>query len=115
MVVDWKRSKYNRSTYQNWELSGWSIDPNFKNISNLPTNFTGTYGTDMKPNNDGLSIKSGKAIDNGYSLEIPYSNSINSVPRPEGSGFDLGVYELQLNPSPPKNFRQLGMKNEWRK
>jgi hypothetical protein len=106
-------SSYNRSNYQDWEPSGYSIFPNFKNVSNLPETFSGYFGNNLEPNNDGLSIESGTAIDNGFLLPYPYNSSINSVLRPNGESFDIGAYERRnepdsTSPQSPQNFRIIG-------
>lgn len=107
--------------------SGWvtaqsnniSSNPGFKNTSNLPTGFTGTYGNDMEPNNDGLSIVSGSAIDGGIDLGSSFAGAINisgtsmDVTRSsEGTGWDIGAYEKittdtagSINLSAPTNLR----------
>lgn len=105
---------YNRAGVKAWEATGQNTVPTFKNPSNLPTGFSGTYGTDMVPNNDGLSISSGDAIDNGTSLASTYNGAINlsgtnsGSGRPQGSSWDIGAYEFRVQisrPSPPANFR----------
>lgn len=94
---------YTSGTLSGYETSAYSTNPTFKNTSNLPTAFSGTYGTDMVPNNDGLSIESGNAIDNGYNLSSTYDGSINQdglsspVARPCGSGWDIGAYEYNCS------------------
>jgi len=46
-----------------------SSDPRYKNTANLPTGFTGTYGVNLAPNNDGLSLQQGSpGIDQGIVL-----------------------------------------------
>jgi hypothetical protein len=68
--------------------------PVFRNPADLPTGFKGTYGIDMAPNNDGLSLPGNSpGIDTGAALEEPFMNSINSVLRPAGKEFDIGAYE----------------------
>ncbi len=79
-----------------------SINPNFKNTNNLPTGFVGTYGVDFHPNADGLYVETGSAIDGGVNLGYDYNNAINSVSRPQGSGWDIGAYEyIPGSNSPP--------------
>jgi hypothetical protein len=68
--------------------------PVFKNPSDLPTGFKGTYGVDLAPDSDGLSLPSGSpGLDSGAILEDDYRGSINSVLRPAGKGWDVGAYE----------------------
>jgi hypothetical protein len=88
---------------------------NFNNRSNLPTGFTGTYGVDLEPNKDGLSIVSGNAIDGGTDLGSSLAGAINisgksiDVTRSsEGAGWDIGAYEkitATINMIPPDNLR----------
>ncbi|MGZ6449763.1 MAG: choice-of-anchor Q domain-containing protein, partial [Pseudobdellovibrionaceae bacterium] len=91
-----------------------SANPGFKNVNNKPTGFIGTYGVDLRPNNDGLSMVSGSAaINAGATLATSYKGSINSVSRPAESAWDIGAYEYSTTttPSPtlaaPKNLRIL--------
>ncbi len=81
----------------------------FINTSNLPTGFTGTYGVDMEPNTDGLSLGAASAcIGTGASLGSPYNSSINTISRTSGSGWDIGAYEYDDGsnlPNPPTNLR----------
>ena len=58
-----------------------TTSPGFKNTSNLPTGFTGTY-PNMVPNKDGLSIVAGgAAMDTGTNLGSSYNRGINGVTR----------------------------------
>lgn len=69
-------------------------DPLLKNVSNIPTQFAGTYGFDLAPNNDGLSLNYGSpGIGRGVALGSDYAGSINSVPRSADSGWDIGAYQ----------------------
>lgn len=72
-------------------ITNLTSTPNFKNTSNLPTAFTGTY-PNFTPNNDGLSIESGAAIDLGTDLGSSYNISINSLTRT--IDWDIGAYEF---------------------
>ncbi|MFC1558321.1 right-handed parallel beta-helix repeat-containing protein [candidate division KSB1 bacterium] len=91
--------KYTTENLNKWEPSAFISKPNFKNPSNLPTGFNGVYGIDIEPNSDGLSIKSGDAIDNGADLGGSYNGAINltgksgRLARPQGSAWDIGAYE----------------------
>jgi hypothetical protein len=83
-------------------------NPGFKNTSNLPDGFIGTYGVDMRPNKDGLSLTSNSTgIGGGVDLGTSYNHAINSVTR-TGS-WDIGAYEFDSNNImpivPPKNLR----------
>jgi hypothetical protein len=80
----------------------------------LPTSFSGTYGSTLAPTQDGLSLLSGSpAINSGAALSSPYNNSVNSVTRPSGSGWDRGAYEFNAasggpTPVPPTNLHITG-------
>jgi hypothetical protein len=85
-----------------------TANPAFRNVASLPTGFVGTYGKDLAPNNDGLSLQLGStAIDGGTSLGTSYGGSINSRTRPQGSAWDIGAYEFASSgvvaPSTPLN------------
>jgi len=83
-----------------------TTNPSFKNASSLPTGFVGTFGVNLAPSTDGLSLLTGSpAIDAGVSLGSAYGGSINSVPRPPGSGWDIGAYEGGGAPAAPTNLR----------
>jgi hypothetical protein len=90
-----------------------STSPGFVNPNNKPTGFVGSYGADLRPNTDGMALVStSSAVNAGASLPAQYTSSINSVPRPQGSGWDIGAYELgssqplpMVRPSPPENLR----------
>ena len=90
---------YTSGNLGSWEPSAYAVEPNFKNSSNLPAGFKGTYGTDMEPNTDGLSVEQGIAVDNGADLGDLYYGAINfagksgGLTRPQGSGWDIGAYE----------------------
>ena len=77
--------------------------PAFLNPGKLPTGFTGTFGIDLTPNTNGLSLPGNSpGIDNGEELPVTFSGSINSVGRPAGDGWDIGAYESY----PEKNIRK---------
>jgi hypothetical protein len=95
-VVTYGGSSYTRSNVTNWETTAQNTDPTFKNSSNLPTGFSGTYGTDMVPNADGLSISSAPALDSGANLGSSYNGAINFsgiTGSPTRSVWDIGAYE----------------------
>lgn len=99
-------NNYTASTLSSYESTALSSDPLFVNTSNLPTGFTGTYGSDKQPNTDGLSLQSDSpAQDVGVDLGSPYNSSINSINRPYGRSWDRGAYENMIGPSPPLNLR----------
>ena len=110
-LVTSKSVSYNSSNIQSgYEATASGNDPLYKNTANLPNGFTGTYGVNLAPNNDGLSLQQGSpGIDKGISLGSDFAGSINSVIRPVGSGWDIGAYEYNpggtLTPSAPTNLR----------
>ncbi len=85
---------YTASNIATWEPTCLTGDPLFYITSDLPTGFTGTYGVDMRPNTDGLTLtESSPAKDKGASLGDSYKSSINTTPRPYGDAWDIGAYE----------------------
>ncbi|MCK4966411.1 right-handed parallel beta-helix repeat-containing protein, partial [bacterium] len=76
-LVNITGTSYSSGNLSSWEPTAYSDSPNFKDTSNLPTGFKGTFGTDMEPNSDGLSVESGAAIDNGADLGDLYCGAIN--------------------------------------
>ncbi len=93
-------SSYTASNITSFESTAIATNPSFKNTSILPTGFAGTYGTDMRPNSDGLSVESGDALDHGDgTLSSTYNKAINTAgyaspsTRPQGAGWDIGAYE----------------------
>ena len=75
-----------------YETTASCADPLFKSIANLPTGFSETYGFDLAPNNEGLSLNQGSpGIGKGVALDIGFAGSINSVSRPAGNGWDIGA------------------------
>ena len=105
---------YTSSNLSSYESTAYSTTPNFKNTSNLPSGFSGTYGTNMVPNADGLSVASGNAIDHGTALASTYNGAINlsgtngGLTRPQGSGWDIGAYELASGTCTPTTCSALG-------
>ena len=85
---------YTASNITSWEPSAVTDDPLFYSISSMPTGFIGTYGVDMRPNTDGLTLtESSPAKDKGTALSDSYKSSINTTPRPYGNAWDIGAYE----------------------
>lgn len=81
-----------------------SSNPGFKDTNSKPTGFIGTYGVNLRPNTDGLSLNSGSsAINGGATLASAYAGSINSVSRPQGAAWDIGAYELSTTTVTPLN------------
>jgi hypothetical protein len=77
-----------------YESSARSINPLFNNSDNVPTGFTGAYGTDMAPNTNGFSLRNGSpGINGGIALSSDFAGSINSVHRPVGAKWDVGAYQ----------------------
>jgi hypothetical protein len=102
---------YSASNLSSYETTASSSNPLFKNTSTLPTGFTGTFGSSLAPNTDGLSLSTSSAgVDRGAALNTTYNTSINSVTRPSGSFWDIGAYENGADltsqlPSAPTNLR----------
>jgi hypothetical protein len=101
---------YNASSIISYETSAVTGDAALVDPANVPTGFTGTYGVDLRPNTDGFAPMSGSpAVNAGIDLGTPFDASINSVLRPQGSGWDIGPYEFEEaavnKPMPPQNLR----------
>jgi len=93
-VVQDGRNTYTTSLIADWETTALGSDPGFQDSSSPPSGFTGTYLADLRPNTEGFNLSStSSAKDSGAFLSSPYSTSINSVNRPQGSGWDRGAYE----------------------
>lgn len=87
---------YTAANIASWEPAALAGDPLLVNPANLPTGFSGVFGTDLRPNTDGLSLSSDSpAKDAGATLGGSYAGSINSVARPGGPAWDIGAYELE--------------------
>jgi hypothetical protein len=92
-------TNYSSGNLATWESTAYSSNPNFKNTSNLPGGIIGTYGTNMVPDADGLSIETGNAINNGADLGAVFNGAINlsgksgGLTRPQIGGWDIGAYE----------------------
>jgi hypothetical protein len=110
-LVTSKNSSYTSANLKaGYESTASSSDPLYKNTTNLPTGYTGTYGVNLAPNNDGLSLQQGSpGMDKGVALVSTYAGSVNSVARPSDSGWDIGAYEFNLGsgntPLAPTNLR----------
>ena len=108
-------STYNRTTVKTtFEATCQNTDPSFLNTSNLPTGFTGTYGINMGPNSNGLSIESGNALKNGADLGPNFNGAINLSGKSGGlirpnNLWDIGAYQLVTEeptaPKPPSGLR----------
>jgi len=92
------------SDLTNWEATAQKTDPTFTG-GTLPTGFTGTYQTNMVPNQTYFAITTGDALANGATLGAPYNSSIEKAGlatvryRPSGS-YDIGAYQYGVNPYP---------------
>lgn len=85
---------YTSGNLSSYEPTASSSNPLFVNVATLPTGFVGSYGVDLAPNANGLSLQpASPGIDRGAALPSPYSSSINSIGRPSGAGPDIGAYE----------------------
>jgi hypothetical protein len=101
---------YTSANLGTYEASASSSNPLFTNASSLPTGFTGSFGIDLSPNTDGLSLQAASAgVDHGATLVSPYNGSVNSATRPAAGGWDIGGYELAAGgvprPTAPTNLR----------
>ena len=97
-------TNYTAATITSLDSGGLTAAPGFKNTSNLPTGFSGSYADDMEPDNDGLSIAldTSPPVDAGADLgSSPYYGAINfsgksgSLNRDNdgGGAWDIGAYE----------------------
>ena len=97
------------SGYITAQSNNITANPRYKNVNNAPTGWKGTFGVDIEPNQDGFSLQADSlAIDYGIILGNEFINSINSVSRFSGAGWDIGAYEFataNLPPDHPKNLR----------
>jgi hypothetical protein len=91
------RANYTASNLNSYEASAYSGNPLFKNPGNLPSGFRGTYGVNMAPDNDGLSLQqSSYGMNRGVPLGSPYNSSINAATRPANTRWDIGAYQFVL-------------------
>ncbi len=90
-------ANYNATNLGSYEASAFSGDPFFKDPDSLPSGFRGTYGVNMAPDKDGLSLRqTSYGMSHGISLGRPYNGSINSATRPATTGWDIGAYQFVL-------------------
>jgi Disaggregatase related len=95
-------TNYTASTLGTYEPTASASDPAFKSAANRPTGFAGTFGVNLAPNNDGLSLQqSSFGRDRGAALPAAYAGSINSVGRPASTAWDIGAYEFVVSGAPP--------------
>jgi hypothetical protein len=91
----------------NWETGLKTTNPNFTG-GTLPSNFIGTYGVDLIPNNNYFAINSGDAINNGVKVGSPYNGCINGAgvaplfTRSQGPAYDIGAYQYTASFPAPK-------------
>jgi hypothetical protein len=86
---------YTAATIASFEASAITTDPELVDELDLPTTFAGTFGINLRPDTDGLSITSDSpAMDSGADLGAPFDSSITGIPRPFGPEWDRGAYEL---------------------
>jgi hypothetical protein len=106
------RSTYAAASISSWEPTAAAADPYFRAPTNLPTGFSGSYGSVMRPNTDGLDVRlDSPASDLGKVLSAPYDGSINGVPRPSSGKWEAGAYEHgqpAAPPASPANLRIVG-------
>lgn len=93
-VVSSNGINYTSANLATYEASAFSTNPLLKNTANVPTGWTGTYGTTLSPSPDGLTILGGSpAIGGGAALAAAYQSSVNTLGRPRGNNWDIGSYE----------------------
>jgi hypothetical protein len=93
---------YTEADLQTWEPTALSAEPLLVDISNPPTGFIGTLGADLRPNTDGLNLtETSPARNSGVALAADYDTSINSIPRPSGTNWDIGAYEYNEGTAQP--------------
>ena len=103
-LVSSNSTNYSAGNLATYESSALSQDPLFANSALLPTGFTGSYGIDLTPDRNGLSLQANSpAINRGAIFGSAYSSSINSIERLAES-WDIGAYEQSLI-LPPTNAR----------
>lgn len=108
-------SPFNAASLTGFEPSASAAEPAFKDAAQLPLGFSGTYGQDLRPQSDGLSIVSGAALDGGVDLggepfwgAINLSGASGSINRDTDGAWDIGAYEHGLTAPPivpPANLR----------
>lgn len=92
---------YYTSVNAGWEATAQVTDPTFTG-GDLPTGFSGTYGTDLIPNQTYFSLQAGSpALNNGAVLASTYSKAINNAGTDSTytrgtSWWDIGAYEATL-------------------
>lgn len=104
-------TNYSTPNVTSWEPTAKTGNPQFKNPSNLPNGFTGSYGSSLAPNHDGLSLLSNSpALNAAADLGTTYNGSINSRSRPIDAGWDIGAYEGigAVPPTAPSKLRIIG-------
>lgn len=90
-------TNFTSSNLGSFETSASGGDPSFANTNDLPKGFRGTYGKNLAPDRDGLSLqRNSYGVDRGVPLGSDYRTSINTLARPVGSGWDIGAYELDM-------------------
>ncbi|MBV9391820.1 MAG: right-handed parallel beta-helix repeat-containing protein [Verrucomicrobia bacterium] len=79
-----------------FESTALSIDPQFQDVSDLPTGFSQSKAGFLAPNQAGLSLqRKSRARNYGAPLGREFKGSINSVERPANSLWDLGAYQTE--------------------
>jgi hypothetical protein len=90
-------STYTAGTLSTYESQSLSSDPIFVNTGNLPTAFTGAYGSTLAPNNGGLALQAtSPSCDTGVNLGSTYQSTIASTVR--GTDWDRGAYDTVAIP-----------------
>jgi hypothetical protein len=111
-LVTTKSKEYTAANIADWEATAKTTNPTFTG-GVLPTGFTGSYGTNMRPNTTFFAITSGNALNNGATLASTYNGCINGaglatpITRPQGAAYDIGAYEYDsgsLSAPLPSNY-----------
>lgn len=98
----WVGATYNATqTQSTYETTSQVTDPTFAG-GDLPTGFSGTYGSNMVPNTTYFSLQAGSpALNNGAVLASPYNKAINNAGTDStytrGTAWDIGAYEYTLD------------------
>lgn len=88
-------ASFTAGTLAGYEPSASSANPGFKNTAALPAGWTGSFGADLAPSPDGLSLLSSSPVLNaGAVLGAPFNGSINSVARPASGPWTPGAYQF---------------------
>jgi hypothetical protein len=99
--VRWNGAYYKEDAIRTWEATAQYTNPTFAG-GDLPTGFSGTYGSNMVPNKPYFSLQAGSpALGNGAVLSSDYNKAINNAGTDStytrGTAWDIGAYEYTLD------------------